>query len=171
MTGNSEAPTIELAPTPKEIDKRIAEYSAAAAEAAALYEVADKSGAAALVFKAGLTALVEKWGGRHTEKSKRLQGLHHKATTTTGTLVSIDAAAVEKLRVYLGTTETPELAGEFFTAHTSYNLVKGPDKKLESLTMGARLRTKIKAMLKGCFEIKTKTASLTIEMAELKPAA
>jgi hypothetical protein len=83
--------------------------------------------------------------------------------------VTIDDAAVEKLRGYLSTTETPELAEEFFVPHTSYSLVSGPGEKLKTLTMGDRLRTKITGMLKACFDIKTSTPSLKVELAEQRP--
>jgi len=161
-------PNTELAPTPKAIDQLIAEYALAQSEAVAMGAVAKLKSDAAGEIKIRLTAMVERWGGRHTEKSKRLTGLQNTATTTTATRVSIDDAAVEKLRFYLGTTETPELAEEFFSAHTSYSLVSGPTEKLATLTMGARLRGKISGMLKCCFDIKTSTPSLKVDVAELK---
>jgi len=165
------APTPETAPTPKQIDALIAKYSAAQTRADALAATARILGAAAGEIKVELTAMVEKWGGRHTDKSKRLEGIHNTATTTTGTLTWIDAAAVEKLRLYLGKTETPTLAKEFFEEHTTYNMVKGPAGKLKTLTMGARLRTKLTAKIGLCFKIDTKAPSLKVELAELKPAA
>ena len=173
MTAPEIAPEIapEMAPTPKQIDKLIVEYAAALSEVVAATEAASISNAAAREIKERLTAMVEKWGGRYTDKSKKLEGLHNTAITTTATRVSIDDAAVEKLRVYLANTETPELASEFFVSHTSYSLVKGPDEKLKTLTMGAKLRTKIKGLLKGCFKINTNTPSLKVELPELKPAA
>jgi hypothetical protein len=167
MTDNN----IEVQPTPKQVDALIAEYAAAQSKAAELGAVAKLSSDAAGEIKVRLTVMVERWGGRHTEKSRRLTGLHNTATTTTATRVSIDDAAVETLRRYLGTTETPELAGEFFVAHTSYSLVSGPDEKLKTLTMGARLRTKITGMLKGCFQIKTNAPSLKVDCVEPATAA
>ncbi len=156
-------------PTPKQIDDLIAEYAAAKSNAQMMAAVAASAADEAGEIKERLTAMVEQWGRRHTEKSRRLFGLRNTATTTTATRVSIDDAAVEKLRAYLGTTETPRLAEEFFVAHTSYSLVSGPDEKLRSLNVGGRLRTKITAMLKSCFEIKTTAPSLKVELAELKP--
>jgi hypothetical protein len=167
-TPAEETAPVPKQPTPKEIDALIVKYDAARTDAEAKAAVAKIYSDAAGVIKVELTALVEKWGARHTEKSKRLTGIHNKATTTTATKVSIVTEAVEKLRLYLGTTDTPALAEEFFTTHTSYSLVSGPDEKLKSLTMGARLRTKITAMLKGCFKIDTNTPSLKVELAELK---
>ncbi len=164
-------PTPPKAPTPKQVDELIAEFAAAQSNARMMAAVAATAADTAGDIKVRLTAMVEQWGGRHTEKSKRLTGLHNTATTTTATKVSIDDAAVEKLRGYLSTTEMPELAEQFFVAHTSYSLVSGPDEKLKSLTMGARLRTKLTGMIKSCFSIKTNTPSLKVELAELKPAA
>jgi hypothetical protein len=169
MTGTTAVEQeIELAPTAKQIDALIAKYDAAQSDAARSQAVTNEFSTAAGEIKVELTAMVEKWGGRHTEKSKRLTGLHNFATTTTATRVSIVAAAVEKLRGYLGTTERPELAEEFFEEHTTYSLVSGPAEKLKSLTMGARLRTKITLMLGACFEIKTFSPSLKVELADLK---
>jgi len=162
--------TPQKAPAPKQIDKLIAEYAAAQTEVAATAAVAKVASDAAGLIKIQLTAMVETWGARHTEKSKRLEGNHNTATTTTGTTTTIDAEAVEKLRSYLGATKTPELAEEFFLAHTSYSLVSGPDEKLKTLTMGTRLRTKITGLLKGCFKIKPNTPSLKVVLAELKSA-
>jgi hypothetical protein len=169
-TPAEETAPVPKQPTPKEIDALIVKYDAARTDAEAKAAVAKIYSDAAGVIKVELTALVEKWGGRHTEKSKRLIGVHNNATTTTATTVSIVDAAVEKLRVYLGETETPALAEEFFVSHTSYSLVSGPDEKLKSLTMGARLRKSIRTRLKACFEIDTKKPSLKVELAELKSA-
>ena len=157
-------------PTPKEIDALIAEYAAAQGIALEMGAMAKEASDTAGGIKVRLTAMVETWGGRHTAKSKRLAGLHNTATTTTATRVSVDDAAVEAMRTFLSTTEQPELAEQFFVSHTSYSLVAGPDEKLKSLTMGGRLRAKIRSLLKNCFEIKTNTPSLKIEMAELKTA-
>lgn len=161
----------ETAPTPKQIDKLIAEYAAAQSNVVAMATASLIPIAEAVELKLKLTAMVEKWGGRFTDKSKRLEGLHNTATTTTGTLVSIDDEAVEKLRCYLLLTEIPGLAQEFFTAHTSYSLVSGPDEKLKTLTIATRLRTKITGMLKDCFKITTKKPSLKVDLPKLKPAA
>ncbi len=161
--GNGEQGT---APTPRQIDELIAEYAAAQSKAAALGAVAKISNDAAGEIKVRLTAMVEQWGGRHTEKSKRLVGVHNTATTTTATRVSIDDAAVSDFWDFAVKSDIPDLASRFFVAHTSYSLVSGPDELLKTMTMGARIRTKITAMLKGCFQIKTSAPSLKVECAE-----
>jgi hypothetical protein len=160
----------ETAPTLKQIDKLIAEYKWAQDDVAATAAVAKTSSEAAAVIKVELTAMVEQYGARHTEKSKKLAGLHNSAITTTATRVSIDDAKVEELREYLVTTERPELAEQLFSAHTSYALVSSPDEKLKTLTVGASLRAKMTRMIKACFEIKTGTPSLKVELAPLKSA-
>lgn len=161
----------ETKPTPTQIDRLIAQYAEARSKAQAMVTIGAAATDIANEIKVELTAMVEKWGSRHTEKSRRLGGLSHIATTTTGTLVEIDDAAVEVLRLYLGGTETPRLAEEFFVSHTSYSLVASPDEKLKSLHCGVRLKTKITGLLKACFNVKTKTPSLKVELAEfLEPA-
>ncbi len=161
-------------PTPKQIDDLIAEYAAAKGLADTLAEPAKKASDAAGEIKLQLTEMVEAWGARHTEKSKRLIGLRNTATTTTATRVTIVDAAVDKLRAYLETTETPELAAEFFVPHVSYSLVSGtggPAEKLKSLTVPQRLRKKIATMIQRCFEVKTSAPSLKVELAEVTDAA
>jgi glutamine synthetase type III len=160
-----------LAPTPKQVDALIAEYAAAQSKAMALSAVAKISSDAAGEIKVRLTAMVEQWGGRHTEKSKRLAGLHNTATTTTATRVSIDDGAVNAFWDFAVKSEIPDLASRFFIAHTSYSLVSGPDELLKTMTMGTRIRTKITAMLKGCFEIKTNAPSLKVDCPEQQETA
>lgn len=161
---------IETKPTPKAIDSLIEQFAEARDLAQNVAATAKMASDAADEIKVRLTAMVEKWGGRHTAKSRRLAGLRNTATTTTGTLVSIDDAAVEAMRLFLGSTETPRLSEEFFVAHTSYSLVSSPDEKLKGLHVGVRLRTKITGLLKACFEVKTKTPSLKVELADQMPA-
>src|ERR1039457_4211637 len=100
MTGNDTAAQPAIAPTPKQVDALIAEYAAAQSEAAALGATAkifsDKAGE----IKIRLTAMVEQWGERHTEKSRRLAGLNgNTATTTTATPTVIVPAAVDRFLV------------------------------------------------------------------------
>ncbi len=166
MTSNVEpstqaAPT--LAPTPEQIDALVIEYAAAQLVALSANTVSKSANEAVGKIKERLTALVETHGFRHTEKSKRLVGLHNTATTTTGTRVSIDDGKVEDLRTYLDAAEVPGLASRFFSVHTSYSLVSGPAEVLKTLTLGKRLRTKITSLLGLCFEIKTNAPSLKIE--------
>lgn len=153
------------------IDAKIAEYAelkeAADVAAAKAKEAADLAGAV----KAELTEIVEKFGARHTEKSKRLQGVRNFATTTTATRISIDAEKVEDLRTWLEKEELPAVAEKFFVAQTTYSLVQGPQDVLRTLTLGKRIHTKISALLGLCFQIKTNVPSLKVEVAETEPLA
>ena len=152
------------APTPAQVDALVNRYAEA-------QHIADEAGAAAKVkqaaayeIKGHLTAMVESFGFRHTEKSKRITGLHTVATTTTATRVSIDDAAVETFRGYLEGQELTELAGRFFISHTSYSLVEGPQEVLKSLSLGKRVRDKISSLIGLCFQVKTNAPSLKIEV-------
>ena len=156
----------ETAPTPKEIDALIREFAAAQSEAAALGATAKVLNEKAGEIKVRLTAMVEQFGVRHTEKSKRLAGEHNTATTTTATRVAIDDEAVERFRAYLGKSELPELSGKFFREVISYSIVAAPAEVLKTLTLGARIRTKITALLGLCFQIKTNNPSLKVDVVE-----
>jgi hypothetical protein len=119
--------------------------------------------AAADEIKAELVTLVETFGFRHTEKSKRLAGDHSHATTTTATRVSIDDAAVETFRSYLADRELTEISGRFFVEHVSYSLVEGPQEVLKTLSLGKKIRDKVASLLGLCFQIKTNAPSLKVE--------
>jgi hypothetical protein len=153
----------QLAPTPKAIDALVLEYQVAQKKFLASAAIAKVDSDAMDEVKGRLTAMVQQFGFRHTEKSKRLVGLHSKATTTTGTTTTIDPAAVENFRSYLDQQEIPELSSRFFVAHTTYSLVEGPSEVLQTLTLGKRIREKISSLLGLCFNVKTKAPSLKIE--------
>jgi hypothetical protein len=162
------------APSREAVDALVLEYEAAQT---AYVEASGASTAAAIAqaeVKARLVLMVETHGFRHTEKSKRLVGLHNTATTTTGTRVSIDSAAVDALRSYLDTDPgvPSQLSTRFFTSSVSYSMVAGPGEVLKTLTLGKRLRTKITSLLGLCFQVKTNAPSLKIEtVTPEKPAA
>jgi hypothetical protein len=162
--------TAVRAPSAKEVDKLVEEFAAAQLVASTAGEAFRAANELAGEVKARLVAMVEAHGFRHTEKSKRLAGLHTTATTTTATRVSIDDAAVEHFRGYLAACEFPELAKQFFVAHTSYSLVQGPGEVLKGLELAKRVRTKIAALVGLCFQVKTNAPSLKIDVAEaVKP--
>lgn len=161
------SPDLMKAPTPEEIDTLIANYAEAQGEAMAIGAVAKLKLDAAGVLKAQLTATVEQWGARYTEKSKRLAGAHHTATTTTGTRIAIDPAAVAQFKDYLDSAELPDVVERFFLAHTSYSLVDGPTEVLRTLDLGKRIRAKIAALVGLCFQVKTNAPSLKVDVAEL----
>jgi hypothetical protein len=194
---DTSAPTAPaLAPTPKQIDALILEHAAAqadlqsggaikkfAGESAADLEVRLKAwqttaseirtaaSAVAEEVKGRLVAMVAAHGLKHAEKSMRLSGEHNRATVTRGTRVEMLAAGVDNFKANLDKSEIPGIAGKFFTEHVSYSLVAGPAEVLKTLELGARIRTKLTALIALCFEIKTNAPSLKIEaVAAEKPA-
>ncbi len=157
-------------PSAKEIDALIAKYAEAQGELQSADAEKKAKSEAADQLKAKLVAMVEAFGERHTEKSKRLAGAHNTATTTTGTLVQIDDAAVDKLKAALETAEVPQLREKFFSEKITYQLVQGPEDVLRTIELPARLRTRISGLLKGCFRIATRAPSLKVEaMAAARP--
>jgi hypothetical protein len=195
-TSTQAAPTPTLAPTPKQIDALILEHTAAQAylqsggkieklpgESAAgiamrlkahlLAEVEFKKSASEVAneVKARLTAMVETWGVRHSEKTMRIEGIHNIAKNTTGTRVVVDGDAVENVKIYLDALEMPDLVEKFFTQHISYSMVKGPAAVLKTLTLAARIRARLTKLLKLTSDVVTNAPYLTIEaVAPAKPA-
>jgi hypothetical protein len=156
-------PTPAPAPTPAQIDALVREYAASAAAVAFATGMLGTANKAQGEIKVRLITMVESFGFRHTEKSKRLLGAHSTATTTTGTMLSVDAAAVNTFKTYLDTSGVPQLTERFFSAHTSYSLVDGPADVLRTLDLGKRMATKIASMVGLCFKVTTKAPSLKVE--------
>lgn len=162
--------TVPKAPTPAQVDALVKKYSDAKENSDAAKAAASVMSAVTEEAKAELVMVVESFGFRHTEKSKRLNGLHSIATTTTGTRTTIDDAAVETFREYLAKKELVELSGRFFVAHTTYSLVEGPSQVLMTLSLGKKMREKIDSLIHLCFKIMTNAPSLKVEtVAALKP--
>jgi hypothetical protein len=154
---------VKAAPTPAQIDALVREYASAAAAVAFATGMLGTANKARSEIKARLIVMVESFGFRHTEKSKRLLGAHSTATTTTGTYVSVDAAAVTAFKAYLDKTYEPDLVARFFSAHVSYSLVDGPADVLRTMDLGKRAAAKIASMVALCFNISTKSPSLKVE--------
>lgn len=197
MTGSNETPTEPaIAPTPKQVDALILEHAAAQAElqsGGAIKKLAGESAAdiearyktweteadgirkaAQLVaeeVKGRLVAMVTAHGLKHAEKSLKLFGEHGWAMTTTATRVETVATAVDTFKTRLEKSKIPGIAGLFFTKHVSYSLVAGPTEVLKTLSLSARLRTRLTVLLALCFEVKTNAPSLkTGAVAAAKPA-
>jgi hypothetical protein len=151
------------APTPQQIDALIERFATAKREADSLLAVARLKSEASDTIKAELVAMVETYGARHTEKSKRLKGAHNTATTTKATRVSIDPAAVETFRAWLQERELAEISGRFFVEQVTYSLVEGPQEVLKTLSLAKRIREKVESLLGLCFKINTNAPSLKIE--------
>jgi hypothetical protein len=152
-----------VAPTPAEIDALVREYAAAAAAVAFATGMLGTANKAQAEIKARLIALVESFGFRHTEKSKRLLGAHSTATVTIGTRISVDSEAVTTFKAYLDSSDMPNLSERFFSQHISYSLVDGPADVLRTLDLGKRVAKKIASMVGLCFKVSTNAPSLKVE--------
>jgi hypothetical protein len=158
--------TAAVAPTPKEVDKLIVEYAAAQKVMLSAQTVSSVAAGAANKLKAQLTVMVETYGVRHTECSKRLEGIHGRATTTTGKTLSTDSTAVDTFKTYLDSSHMPDLVERFFTTHTSYSLVAAPDDVLKTLSLGTRIRDKMTSLLALCNKVGLRSPSLKVEYVE-----
>jgi len=159
MTGTQKAPT------PAQVDALVKKYSDAKENSDAAKAAASVLAATTDAAKAELVTMVESFGARYTEKSKRLKGVHSIATTTTGTRTSVDDHAVEEFRSYLDKQELVELSGRFFVARTTYSLVDSPGEVLRTLALGKKLRDKIAALIGLCIKITTNAPSLKVDTA------
>lgn len=161
MTATTNAPA--KAPTPVQVDALIDQYAKLKDDADAAATVARVAGSLADEVKVRLVTMVEAFGSRHTEKSKRLAGIRNTATTTTATRTSVDDAAVENFRSYLDSRELTEVSGRFFVAQTTYSLVQAPAEVLKTLSLGKKIREKMESLIGLCFKIKTNAPSLKVE--------
>lgn len=163
MTGKE----TEVAPTPQQVDELIAECAAARKTAAAEKAVAKLSSAAADAIDDKLTAMVEQWGGRHTEKSKRLAGLDgNTATTTTATPTVIVPEAVDKLFVFLKVKAMARYLGHFFHRQITYSIVAAPAEVLEKLKLSDTIRETLTPLVAMCFKVTKNAPGLKVNYTE-----
>ena len=160
----------ETVPKPKEIDALILKFSRLEAKLARVVVLKKLREERVAVVKAELVAMVQAYGAKHAEKSKRLVGLRNTATITTGTLVAVDDKAVDAFKSYLDGAELPGLRERFFTEQTTYQLVAAPAEVLKTLDLKGKIRTKLTALVSACFQIKTKAPSLKVDVVEAQAA-
>lgn len=153
-------------PKPQVIDDLIFRYSVLKAAVDAAGVVKSKAEADMNVLKAEVIALVQSFGAKHAEKSKRLKGQRNTATISTGSTTSLVDAAVEKFRRFLVGLAMPGVYKLFFTETTTYQLVASPGEVLSGLDVPTAIRTKLKGLLALCFEITSKAPSLKVDVAE-----
>jgi len=158
----------ETAPKPAQVDALVREYAAAQAVVATHKNDMKLAEKTSDELKAKLVELVNRHGFRHTEKSMRLEGLHSKATVTTGTRFVTDAEAVEGLRTYLDKQELTEISGKLFRQHVSYSLVASPQEVLASVDLPTKILNKLKSLVGICFKMETNAPALKVEIAEAK---
>ena len=158
---------VTKAPSPAQIDALITEYSEAQKSAMAMKTAYGVAQGKADTIKERLVEWVETFGRKVTEKSKRLEGVHNKAMTTTAVCTVTDPAAVDKLHEYLEKQDLVELEGKLFQRHVSYTLVAAPREVLAKVSLASRIRARLTALVDHCFKTTTKAPSLKIEVAEV----
>src|ERR1700722_9212838 len=116
------AKALQSVPTAGEIEKLAILYDekkAAVLDAT----LAQRSAAEELeTIKAQCVTLVIKFGSAHAQKSKLLHGLKWEIVGTFGSSTSIDAAAVERLRLHLVENKKTRLLKRLFEATTRWAL-------------------------------------------------
>jgi hypothetical protein len=158
----------ETAPTPNQVDALIVEYAKAKKAAAADAAVAKISSDAADEVKGRLTTMVEQWGSRHTEKSKRLLGLNGNfATTTTATPTVIVPEAVDKFLAFLRTKAMSRFLKRFFKRQVVYSMVAAPAEVLRNMKLEDEDRETLTPMVAMCFEVKKNAPGLKVECPSL----
>lgn len=158
-------------PRPQAIDDLLFRYSVLKAALDAAGVVKKKAEDDVNVLKAEVIALVQSFGAKHAEKSKRLKGLRNTATITTGTKTTLLDAYVEKFRLFLVKLAMPAVYKLFFTETTTYQLVASPGEVLNSLDVPRAIRTKLHVLLTQCFEVTSNAPSLKVDVAETSSAA
>lgn len=158
------------APSAKKIDELIEEYSqlqtAILAQKATTSSLQEQSETR----KQALLDLIEQHGFSHTEKSKRIKGVHHMATATTATLVQVDDDACDRFRTFLAEKVDAKLTDRFFSQRVTYQLVSGPGDVLRTLELPARMRLKLTELVQACIRVTTKAPSLKVDVAEVAKA-
>lgn len=151
-----------IKPAAKDIDALIFKFGVLDAVATGIAARAKNARADADVVKAEVIALVDAWGVKHAEKSKRLEGDHNQATVTRGTRTDSVPEKIEELKAHLDKSKIPQLKERFFQEHTTYSLVAGPGEVLKTLDLKKKFREKLTAMLAACFKIETNNPSLKV---------
>ena len=161
----SQPPAPRRPPAPSQIDALIEEYAALQSSLLQQRDVQRSLQETCDERKAKLLEWIEAYGVHSTSKSRRLQGLHHCAVATTGTLVQVDDAACDAFRGYLEKNLPEGAAERFFTRQVSYHIVKGPDDVLRALELPARIRNRVSELVRACFRVTTKAPSLRVDLA------
>lgn len=151
-------------PPAEEIDALILKFGILDAVATGIAARAKNARADADAVKPEVIALVDLWGGKHTEKSKRLAGDHNTATVTRGTRTDSVPEKIDELKACLDKSGVPQLTERFFQEHVTYSLVNGPGEVLKTLELKKKFREKLQAMLNACFKINPNNPSLKVEV-------
>jgi len=115
-------PEKAVAPNPAEVDQIAIRYVAAKAkvlEAMLAQRAAQKD---LETIAENCIAEVRQFGSAHATKSKLLHGLKWELMATFGSSTSIDAAAVEQLRIHLQETKQTRLLKRMFESVTRWSL-------------------------------------------------
>ncbi len=125
------------------------------------------------ILKGALISVVKKYGTvpPHAEQSKRLFGRRNVATITTGTVTTVNEAAVDDLNTYCDEQSILNVFYDLFATETKYKLIDGARNVLAAIQLPKRTHEKVLSLFGRCFDIKPKAPSLKVELIEpVKPA-
>jgi hypothetical protein len=129
------------APTAAEVDKLATEYVQAKAKFITLTLESRDAGKRVDEIEARIIPLVRQFGSAHAEKSKLLHGLKWELMGTFGSSTSIDAAAVERLRLRLVKGKATRLLGRLFEATTRWSLTPTARAEILKVDVPAEVRS------------------------------
>lgn len=115
-------PALIVLPSPKEIDELAIRYNKEQQKVLDAVLATRQAQKFLEDTKLECIELVRKFGGAHASKSKLLHGLKWEAMLTEGTSTSVDAAAVERLRVSLKEQNQTRLLKRLFESATRWTL-------------------------------------------------
>jgi hypothetical protein len=107
-----------------------------------------------------LRDLVREHGSAHAEKSRMLHGVSYEIMATFSQSVSIDGAAVEKLREASTKELNPRQFGLIFEKVVGYRLLTSAAEYIRT----DKISRKLKAFYAACQVIKDKTPALTVRL-------
>jgi hypothetical protein len=108
--------------------------------------------------KADLIELVRQCGGMHAEKSKILHGILWEIMATFGQSTSLDAAAVERLRLGLVKAKQARLLKKLFQKDTRWTFQPGA----AIVIKGEKISARVKSLLLDCFVTSYRTPTLDV---------
>ena len=108
-----------------------------------------------------LIELVREFGGKHAEKSKLLHGIDWELMATFGESHSIDATAVERLRLALKEAKQTRLLKKLFTEEKSYRLAPNAAQILKA---EGKLPDDLALAALACFSFTPRTPQLDVRL-------
>lgn len=155
VTGTSPNPT---PPAPAAIDALAEEYLALQKKADEAWKAAQAASEPCQQKADELKKLVSEFGQQHAEKSKLLHGLKYELMSTTGTVSSLDQAAIEKFRLAMLKKSLGVLFRKMFEQVITYR----PLPEASAIIRAKRLKPSLVSLFSQCLISKPKSPTLQV---------